>query len=85
MISGYIYAAVWFILAAYLFYVAVKESRFFFIVAPFFVFLGVWALANELVETDLMSGVYGWIYRGTAMIMLIVCAVKYYLTRKGGE
>ena len=85
MISGYIYAAVWFILAAYLFYLAVKESRFFFFVAPFFIFLGVWALVNELVETDLMGGVYAWIYRGVAVIMLLICGIKYYLSRKNGE
>ena len=82
MISGYIYAVVWFALAAYLFYIAVKESRFFFFIAPFFVFLGIWALVNELIETDLMSGVYLWIYRGAAVVMLLICGIKYYLTKK---
>jgi len=85
MISGYIYAAVWFILAAYLFYVGIKENRFFLIVAPFFVFLGGWALADELTAVDLMSGAYGWIYRGVAILMLIICALKYYLHRKNDE
>ena len=82
MISGYIYAALWFAIAGYLFYIAVKESRFFFIIAPFFVFLGVWALVDELIETDLMGGIYGWIYRGVALIMLIICGVRYYLAKK---
>lgn len=82
MISGYLYAAVWFVLAVYLFSVAVRESRFFFLLSAFFVFLGVWALVDELIEPDLMAGVYGWIYRGTAIVVLIICIVRYYFYKK---
>lgn len=82
MISGYIYATVWLILAAYLFYMAVKESRFFFLLSAFFVFLGVWAFVNELTAVDLMAGVYGWIYRGVAVVVLILCIVRYYFYKK---
>ena len=84
MIPSYIYIVLWYILAAYLIYVGVKENRFFFVPAAFFVFLGSWALADQLVETDLMSGVYGWIYRGVAILALIICAVKYYLSKRSG-
>lgn len=82
MISSYIYVVLWYILAAYLFYAALKDSRFFFVLSGFFVFLGTWALVDIIIETDLMSGVYGWIYRGAAILVLILCAVKYYLTKK---
>ena len=81
---GPVFAVMWFIIAAYLFYLAVKEDRFFWFIAPFFVFLGVWALVNELVEADLMAGAYLWIYRGVAAVMLIVCGVKYYFHKKNG-
>ena len=82
MISGYIYAAVWLILAVYLFFIALRESRFFFVLSGFFLFLAGWALANEFVELDLMSVLYGWIYRGVALAVLILCAVRYYFYKK---
>ena len=82
MMTGYVWAVLWFILAAYLFYLAFKESRFFFIVAPFFIFLGGWALADELLDTDLMAGVWGWIYRGVALIVLIVYGVIYFVSKR---
>ncbi len=84
MISSYLYVVLWYVLALYLLYIAVKYDRFFFVPAAFFVFLGTWALVNNLTETDLMSGVYGWIYRGVAILALILCAVKYYLSKKSG-
>ena len=82
MITGWVYAVLWFVIAAYFFYLAVKEDRFFFFLAPFFVFLGAWALADELMTVDLMSGVYGWIYRGVGIVMLVICLIKHYLHKK---
>ena len=81
---SFVYVALWYILAVYLIYVAIKESKFFFIPAAFFVFLGSWALADILIETDLMHGAYGWIYRGVAILALIICAVWYYFRKKNG-
>lgn len=83
MIPSYIYIVLWYVLALYLIYIAVREDRFFFVPAAFFVFLGTWALVNNLIETDLMDGVYGWIYRGVAILALILCAVKYYFSKRG--
>ena len=82
MIAGYLYAAMWLLIAGYLFYLAIKGERIFFIIAPFFVFLGGWALADELTSVDLMGGVYGWIYRAAAIAALVACAVWYYTYRK---
>ena len=31
-----------------------------------------------------MHGVYGWIYRGAALLALIICVVWYYLRKKRG-
>lgn len=84
MIPTYVYVALWYILALYLLYIAIKESRFFFILAGFFAFLGTWALVDIFVDVDLMSGVYGWIYRGVAIIVLGLCAWRYYLMKKNG-
>lgn len=84
MISPYIYIVLWYLLAAYLFYMALRESRFFFILSGFFIFLGTWALVDVLIDTDLMAGVYGWIYRITAIVVLILCFLKYYFSKKQG-
>ena len=82
MILDYLFAGLWFILAVYLFIMACKGHRFLFIVAPFFLFLGGWALANALTAVDLMDGVYGWIYRGVAILMLIICGIRYYFYKR---
>ena len=82
MMSGYMWAVMWFALAAYLFYNAFKGNRFLFIIAPFFLFLGGWSLADELLEVDLMQGAYSLVYRGVAVAMLIICMVKYYRSKK---
>ena len=84
MIPSYIYAVLWFVLAAYLIYIAIRETKFFFVPAAFFVFLGVWALVDIFVEPNLMSGVYGWIYRGVSLLVLIICAVWYFFKKKNG-
>jgi len=84
MIPSYIYVILWYVLAAYLFYWAIKESRFLFILSGFFIFLGTWALVDIFVETDLMAGVWGWIYRGVAILVLILCIIRYYLSKKRG-
>lgn len=77
-ISGYVYSALWFILAIYTFYHAVKNYRFLFLISGFFVFMGGWYLADELLTgIDLFSGVYGYIYKGVAIAVLIVCVVIY--------
>ena len=79
-----LFVALWFILAGYLFFLAIKENRLYFTGAVFFAFLGGWTLADQLTAVDLMSGVYGWIYRGVAMLMLAVCGVWYYWYKKKG-
>ena len=84
MALSYLYICLWYLLAAYLLYYAFKESRFFFVLAGFFLFLGTWSLVDVLIETDLMSGVYGWIYRGAAVFALILCAARYYSSKKNG-
>jgi len=82
--SGWLFVALWFILAGYLFFQAIKENRIYFLPVIFFIFLGAWALADQLTAVDLMSGVYGWIYRGVAMVVLVVCGVWYYFYKKNG-
>lgn len=83
MMTGYLYTAVWFLLAAYLIYVTITRYRkpMMFILSGFMVFLGVWELINALIAVDLKSGVFGWIYRGVALCVLVMCLVWYFVLR----
>lgn len=79
MATGYLFTALWFILAVYLFVMAVRQYRILFLLSGFMAFLGVWELLDTLSEADMKSGVYGWIYRGVAAVVLIICIIWYYL------
>ena len=80
---GYLYTAVWFLIAAYLIYTAVRRYRkpVLFLLAGFVVFLGVWELLNTLLPIDMKNGVYGWIYRGVALVVLVMCLIWYFWLR----
>ena len=81
--TGYIYTAVWLLLAAYMLYVTVKRYRtpIMFILSGFMVFLAVWELVNVLTPVDLKAGVYGWVYRGIALVVLVLCLIWYFVLR----
>lgn len=84
--TGYVYTAMWFILAVYMFYLAIKNSKFFFVLSAFFLFLSGWYLCDELLtNVDLFSGIYSWIYRGVALIVLIVCIIAYLRYKKNHD
>ncbi len=84
MIRGLLYTAVWFLLAAYLIYTTIRRYRtpLMFILSGFMVFLGIWELVNTFTPVDLKAGVYGWIYRGVALVVLVLCLVWYFLSRR---
>ena len=81
--TGYIYTAVWLLLAAYMIYVTVKRYRtpIMFILSGFMVFLAVWELVNVLTPVDLKAGGYGWVYRGIALVVLVLCLIWYFVLR----
>lgn len=81
--TGFLYTAVWFILAAYLLFTAIRRYRMpiLFVLSGFMVFLGVWELINTLTEVNMKSGIYGWIYRGVAAVILVLCLIWYFTRR----
>ena len=81
--TGYLYTAVCLRLAAYMIYVTVKRYRtpIMFILSGFMVFLAVWELVNVLTPVDLKAGVYGWVYRGIALVVLVLCLIWYFVLR----
>ena len=84
---GYLYTAVWFLIAAYLIYTAIARYRkpILFLLSGFVVFLGIWELVNIFTEFDMKSGVYGWIYRGVAGVVLIMCLIWYFWLRNRND
>ena len=83
---GYLYAAVWLLIAGYLLYTAIRRDRtpILFILSGFMVFMTVWELIDAISPADLKSGVYGWIYRGVALVALVLCLIWYFKSRRSG-
>ena len=82
---GYVYAAVWFIIAVYLFWTAIRRDRtpILFILSGFMVFMSVWELIDTISDVNMKAGVYGWIYRGAALVALIRCFIWFFKSRRG--
>lgn len=81
--SGYIYAALWLIIAVYLFFYAFKSHKFLFFLSGYFLFMSGWYLTNQLLtEVNLFSGMYSWIFRGIALVVLIICVLVYFYSKK---
>ena len=86
-IIGLAYTLVWFLLAAYLIYVTIKRYRkpIMVVLSGFMVFLGVWELADTFTKVSLKAGAYGKIYRGVALVVLVLCLVWYFILRNKEE
>ncbi len=81
--SGYLYCGLWLIIAIYMTYLGFKENKFLFVIATFFLFMSGWYLADELLtNVDMFSGVYSLIFRGVAVVVLVVCIIAYIRYRK---
>ena len=81
---GYLYTVVWFLIAGYVLYTAIRRNRtpILFILAGFMAFLGVWELISTVSGVDMKTGVYGWIYRGVAVVALVICLIWYFKSRR---
>ena len=82
---GYVYAAVWFIIAVYLFWTAIRRDRtpILFILSGFMVFMSVWELLDTIYDVNMKTGTYGWIYKGVAVVALIMCFIWFFRSRRG--
>lgn len=79
---GYVYSVLWFIIAGFLFVKFKNESRIVYVLSGYFLFAGFWWLANQIIELDLMNGVYGWVFRGISLAVLAVLFITYLLERR---
>ena len=82
---GYLYAVVWLLIAGYLLFTAIRRNRtpILFILSGFMLFLAVWELVDTLSPADMKAGGFGWIYRGVAVVALVLCLIWFFLSRRG--
>lgn len=80
---GFFYAGVWAVVALFLFVMAIKESKLFFLVSGLFGFMSIWWLVNEFVEVNLFEGVYGIVFRVIVGLVLLALLIIYAMKKKG--
>lgn len=81
--TGYIYSAMWFIIAVYLFCQAFKQTKFFFFLSAFFLYMAGWYLTDTiLTNVNLFEGTYVIIFRSVAGVVLVVSVIAYIRYRK---
>ena len=78
----YVYAGRWLIIGLLLIFRFGRENKIFYAAGGFFIFMGGWWLVDALIETDLFTGVWGWIFRGVMAVALILMCLAYYRSRK---
>lgn len=81
-IQGYIFAALWLIIAVYLCYQGHKTHKIFYIISLLFFFMGGWYIVNELIEVNLFSYPYAWIFRGICAVFLVIIVIFIFINRK---
>lgn len=82
---GYVYAALWAVIAIYLFAVAIRVNKILFLGAGLFTFMAVWWLVNELINVNLFDGMYGIIFRVVMGIVLALFIIFYVISKKKGS
>ena len=81
--TGYIYSAMWFIIAVYLFFFSFKQTKFFFFLSAFFLYMAGWYLTDTiLTDVNLFEGTYVIIFRSVAGIVLVASAIAYIRYKK---
>ena len=81
----YVYTVLWFMMAALLYSKFKSEGKIVYILSGYFVFAGIWWLANQFVAADLMTGTYGMIFRGVSVIALVVLILAYIEQKRHAE
>ena len=78
---GYVYSGLWFIMAVVLLAKFRKESKMVYVLGTYFIFLGAWWLADQLVSADMLHGTYGWVLRGVSLAAVVISGVVYYFEK----
>ncbi|MBQ3928766.1 MAG: hypothetical protein II711_01570 [Clostridia bacterium] len=80
---GYVYGGLWFLLAILLYVRFRGEGKIIYVLSGYFIIMGIWWVANQMIEgVNLMTGMYGWIFRGISAVMLIALVIVYIYDRR---
>lgn len=80
-----VYVVLWGIMAVYCFWSAHKVHNILYLAGVFFTFLFCWNLAEVILNTNLQTGVTGWIFKGVSLAFLISFGAFYILLRKNNK
>lgn len=81
-IKDIMYLVLWAGLGLYCIISARKLSPILYILGGFFVFMFTWYLINDLIPTDLFSGVYNIVFRGICVVFLAVVILIYLMIKR---
>ena len=79
---GFVYSALWLIIALILFFRFRKQSMIVYPLCIYFIFLCVWWAANEFTSADMLNGTPGWLLRVISAVVLLVCCIFYFREKK---
>lgn len=72
----------WFIIGGYLIYMGIKSNKLVCLLGSYFLFLGFWWLIDQIIDINLLGGIYVWILRAVSLVALIIAGVIYYRSKK---
>lgn len=84
---GYVYASLWFLVGGYLLYNGIKQFKVLRLFGSYFIFLGLWWTANELMpNVDLINDhPYALILRLVSVIMIALGLWIYIKSKKSPQ
>lgn len=81
VVMNYFYGAMWLAVGLILIFKLNKENKIFYFIGGYFIFLGGWWIANELIPSvNIMEGPWGIALKVISAIVLAIIGVFYYKT-----
>lgn len=74
----YLYIVAFLLIGIYLIFLAIKEYRFLLLPGVYFIFMGVWWIADISLEANLQTGIYVWVLRIISAVVFVITGLVYY-------
>lgn len=74
----YLYIVAFLLIGIYLIFLAIKEYRFLLLPGVYFIFMGVWWIADIPLEANLQTGIYVWVLRAISAVVFVITGLVYY-------
>ena len=79
---SYVYSAMWFLAGLILIVRMGRENKIFYFAGAFFIVLGAWWLADELLPLNLFTGVWGLLLRIVTGVALLILCLAFFRERR---